>query len=155
MSIWRKGGDADWEAAYRHCPPLIREWARLVKPACLTGGFAKETGFADEIVGEIYEIRRDQRLLYVGSTTRGTKRRWKQWTSKAKNGDRHPLCAAIRRFGADSFVVSTLPFKHGSESEMRNMETYLIDCYKKRGEAIYNTRNAFPKSRPSKKKTGV
>jgi len=147
MSVWRDGGDAAWEDAYRHCPPAIRELARLTKPACLTGGFVKEPGFA----GAIYEIRRNHRLLYIGSTTRGIDRRWKEWVSKANSGDRHPLCADIRRFGVDSFDVFTLPFNYGSESEMRNMETYFIDCYKQREDAIYNTRNAFHKSQPSRK----
>jgi len=147
MSEWRCGGDAAWEAAYRHCPPAIMELAQLTKPACLTGGFVNEPGFA----GEIYEIWRDHRLLYIGSTTRGTGHRWKEWVSKANRGDRHPLCADIRRFGVDSFDVFTLPFDYGSESEMRNLETYFIDCHKQRGEAIYNTRNAFHKSQPSKK----
>lgn len=147
MSVWRHGGDAAWEAAYRHCPPPIRELAKMTKPACLTGGFVKEPGFA----GEIYEIWRDHRLLYIGSSTRGTGRRWKEWVSNANRGDPHPLCEDIRRFGIDAFEVVTLPFNCGSENEMHNLETYFIDCRKRRGEAIYNTRNAFHKSQPSKK----
>lgn len=119
----------------------------MTKPACLTGGFVKEPGFA----GEIYQIICNGRLLYIGSTTRGTDRRWKEWVSKSKKGDFHPLCEQIRRFGVDSFDVLTLPFNYGSEDEMRNMETYLIDCYKNLGEASCNTRNAFSKSRPSRK----
>lgn len=147
MSVWRSGGDVAWEAAYRHCPPPIRELAKMTKPACLTGGFVKEPGFA----GEIYEIRLNGRLLYVGSTTRGTGRRWKEWVSKAKSGDAHPLCEYIRRFGVDGFDVFTIPFNYGSEDEMRNMETYFIDCYKNLGAASCNARNAFHKSRPSRK----
>ena len=147
MSVWRCGGDSAWEAAYRHCPSPVREWARTMKPECLTGGFTKEPGFT----GEIYEISRNNRLLYVGSTTRGADRRWKEWVSKAKSGNDHPLCEEIRQFGVDGFEVCVLPFHCGSEDEMRNMETYFIDCYKKRGVAIYNTRNAFHKSQPSKK----
>jgi len=121
-------------------------------------GAAGEAGVLDRRVrqgarfaGEIYEIWRDHRLLYIGSTTRGTGRRWKEWVSNANRGDRHPLCADIRRFGVDSFDVFTLPFNYGSESEMRNTETYFIDCYQRRGEAIYNKRNAFHQSQPSKK----
>lgn len=55
--------------------------------------------------GSIYHVFHDGRLGYVGQTTRALSVRWKKHLSDARCGRDTPLASALRKHGAQSFVV--------------------------------------------------
>ena len=59
---------------------------------------------------EIYKITSPSGKCYVGQTKRGYLNRWAQHKKKARRGEgqRHPFYCAIRKYGADSFIVEKI-----------------------------------------------
>ncbi len=56
----------------------------------------------------VYKLTSPSGRSYVGYTSQAVSERWRQHVNRARSGARHPLCAAIRKYGADSFIVETL-----------------------------------------------
>jgi hypothetical protein len=56
----------------------------------------------------IYKLTSPSGRSYVGFTGQAVKERWRQHVARAGTGARHPLCAAIRKYGPDAFAVETL-----------------------------------------------
>lgn len=56
----------------------------------------------------IYKLTSPSGRSYVGFTGQTVSERWRQHVNRAKTGAQNPLCAAIRKYGADTFVVETL-----------------------------------------------
>ena len=56
----------------------------------------------------IYKLTSPSGRAYVGYTGQPVVVRWGQHVRRAATGAKHPLLAAIRKYGADSFVVETL-----------------------------------------------
>lgn len=56
----------------------------------------------------IYKLTSPSGRSYVGFTGQSVATRWRQHVRRAATGAKHPLMAAIRKYGADSFTVDTL-----------------------------------------------
>lgn len=56
----------------------------------------------------IYRLTAPSGRSYVGFTSQSVQARWGQHIRRARSGVRHPLCAAIRKYGPDAFEVETL-----------------------------------------------
>jgi len=56
----------------------------------------------------IYKLTSPSGRAYVGFTGQAVKTRWGQHVRRAATGYKHPLLAAIRKYGADAFKVETL-----------------------------------------------
>lgn len=56
----------------------------------------------------IYKLTAPSGRAYVGLTGQTLTERWRQHVARAGRGTRHPLCAAIRKYGASAFVVEAL-----------------------------------------------
>lgn len=56
----------------------------------------------------IYKLTAPSGRSYVGFTGQPVQTRWKQHVRRARTGARHPLCAAIRKYGEAAFAVETL-----------------------------------------------
>lgn len=89
------------------------------------------------MVGYIYKItNRTNGKSYIGKTTKTVQKRWKEhlgevWKERCEN---RPLYRAIKKYGADSFVVETLeevPLENLSEREVHWIEYFhtYIDGY--------------------------
>jgi predicted GIY-YIG superfamily endonuclease len=63
----------------------------------------------------IYRLTSPSGRTYVGYTGQPVKERVRQHVVKALNGMKHPLSAAIRKYGFDSFVVEVLSTHETSE----------------------------------------
>lgn len=60
----------------------------------------------------------------MGFTGQQVAERWRQHVARAMAGAKHPLCAAIRKYGADSFTIETLA-EHQNVSVALRAE---VDC---------------------------
>jgi len=60
----------------------------------------------------IYRLTAPSGRAYVGVTGQAVQTRWRQHVRRAATGAKHPLCAAIRKYGAEAFSVETLS-EHG------------------------------------------
>lgn len=56
----------------------------------------------------IYKLTAPSGRSYVGFTSQPVLTRWRQHVSRAQSGAKHPLCSAIRKYGAASFEIETL-----------------------------------------------
>lgn len=56
----------------------------------------------------VYKLTAPSGRSYVGYTSQPVSERWRQHVGRASRGARHPLCAAIRKYGAENFKVETL-----------------------------------------------
>lgn len=56
----------------------------------------------------IYKLTSPSGRSYVGFTGQTVEERWRQHVGRAARGAKHPLCAAIRKYGRDAFIVETL-----------------------------------------------
>lgn len=56
----------------------------------------------------IYKLTSPSGRYYIGLTKSALKERWRQHVKKSKNNTNHPLYNAIRRYGAESFVVEQI-----------------------------------------------
>lgn len=56
----------------------------------------------------IYKLTSPSGRAYVGFTGQSVSERWRQHVGRAMRGARHPLCAAIRKYGAAAFNVEVL-----------------------------------------------
>lgn len=56
----------------------------------------------------VYKLTAPSGRAYVGFTGQFLAERWRQHVTRAGRGARHPLCAAIRKYGASAFVVEVL-----------------------------------------------
>jgi hypothetical protein len=72
----------------------------------------------------IYKLTSPSGRSYVGFTGQSVAERWRQHVARAMRGARHPLCAAIRKYGADRFVVETLSEYGGADLALRAE----VDC---------------------------
>jgi len=77
--------------------------------------------------------------LYVGKTTKDVKRRWAEHLSSAKGGSKYYFHAAIRKYGADAFVVTPISGWASSEEDLAEQERYFIKKYRTNNPKIgYN-----------------
>lgn len=56
----------------------------------------------------IYRLTSPSGRAYVGFTGQSVKERWRQHVNFSRKGQKHPLYAAIRKYGAATFTVETL-----------------------------------------------
>lgn len=75
---------------------------------------------------EIYRLTSPSGKSYIGLTNMGTSERWKKHILRAFNENRnHPLYNAIRKYGADSFLVETIDYalskKHAQQLEIEHI----------------------------------
>lgn len=56
----------------------------------------------------IYKLTAPSGRAYVGFTGQAVKERWRQHVGRAQRGAKHPLAAAIRKYGSEAFAVETL-----------------------------------------------
>lgn len=56
----------------------------------------------------IYKLTAPSGRSYVGFTGQPVQTRWQQHVRRARSGAKHPLCAAIRKYGTDAFEIETL-----------------------------------------------
>lgn len=56
----------------------------------------------------IYKLTAPSGRAYVGFTGQDVAERWRRHVGRANKGAKHPLCSAIRKYGADAFTVETL-----------------------------------------------
>lgn len=56
----------------------------------------------------IYRLTSPSGRAYVGFTGQSVKERWRQHVNYSRKGQKHPLYAAIRKYGAATFAVETL-----------------------------------------------
>jgi len=69
--------------------------------------------------GLVYKITNSVNgKLYVGQTVQSVLRRWKSHRKNARDGKSWPLSAAIRKYGADNFTVTTLA--HANDKDELN-----------------------------------
>jgi len=64
----------------------------------------------------IYRLTSPSGRQYVGLTSQALKERWRQHCMKASSGYKHPLAAAIRKYGKDSFTVEIIAVCDSFES---------------------------------------
>lgn len=78
-------------------------------------------------VFEVYSIKniKDNNKVYVGATSQGSAKRFKQHVWKAESGSDYAFHKAIREFGRDAFVVETLEYVYTVE-ELKEREKYWI-----------------------------
>lgn len=67
----------------------------------------------------IYKLTSPSGRSYVGFTTQDVSERWRQHVSRSRRNVKHPLCAAIAKYGADTFVVETLASYENLEEALR------------------------------------
>lgn len=67
----------------------------------------------------IYKLTSPSGRSYVGFTGQPVEERWRQHAARAAKGARNPLCAAIRKYGRDAFVVETLAVYDGLDEALR------------------------------------
>lgn len=73
----------------------------------------------------VYMITSPSGRNYIGVTARGAERRWKDHMHVAARGDPRPLYAAIRKYGAENFTVSTVEVYPDQQAALE-AETQLI-----------------------------
>lgn len=56
----------------------------------------------------IYKLTAPSGRAYVGFTSQSVQERWRQHVARAATGVTHPLCAAVRKYGAEAFSIETL-----------------------------------------------
>ena len=56
----------------------------------------------------VYKLTSPSGRAYVGFTGQTVAERWRQHVTRALRGAQHPLCAAIRKYGAENFTVETV-----------------------------------------------
>lgn len=56
----------------------------------------------------VYRLTSPSGRAYVGFTGQSVKERWRQHVNHSRKGQKHPLYAAIRKYGATTFTVETL-----------------------------------------------
>ena len=105
-----------------------------------------------EFYGEIYKATCTKGKLkcYIGQTTVGSEKRWKQHVAEAKtrNGGCWALNSAILKYGADSFVIEVLQIC-ATREELDECEDKLIKEYNTRAPNGYNIRSGGAKGPPS------
>lgn len=67
---------------------------------------------------------------YVGKTTKPLAQRWSQHKYSAKNGSMTHLHCAIRKDGADKFVISPIMSTLITEEQLNEQEQFLISLFK-------------------------
>lgn len=75
----------------------------------------------------IYRLTSPSGRTYVGYTGTSVEERWRQHVKRAKKVSHHPLCAAIRKYGSDTFTVETLS-EHGDLDEVLLAEQVAISA---------------------------
>jgi hypothetical protein len=56
----------------------------------------------------IYKLTSPSGRAYIGFTGQAVSERWRQHVNRSRKGQKHPLYAAIRKYGANAFTVETL-----------------------------------------------
>lgn len=56
----------------------------------------------------VYKLTSPSGRAYVGYTGQTVAERWRQHVTRARRGAQHPLCSAIRKYGAENFTVETV-----------------------------------------------
>jgi group I intron endonuclease len=74
--------------------------------------------------GELYMATSPSGKRYVGITTRGVERRWRDHVKEARRGTRSRLNSAIKKYGGDAFQLEILD--HGSWDKLNEMEAETI-----------------------------
>lgn len=88
---------------------------------------------------EIYVIKNKvNNKVYVGATSQGSAKRFKQHVWKAIGGSEYAFHKAIREFGADSFEVETLEYVDTVEELKAREKYWIIQLRSKNPEYGYN-----------------
>jgi group I intron endonuclease len=88
----------------------------------------------------IYLVRKDNKPVYVGYTSRSVEDRWKQHMGKS-NKPKYPLQRAIKKHGVDSFTIETLYESEDEYHTLNYMEHHYIWLYRtywEHGSGGYN-----------------
>lgn len=67
---------------------------------------------------------------YVGKTIYSLERRWSEHQTDARSGSSSYLHRAIRKYGAENFVISPLMSTLGSDEELKKWEVELISLFR-------------------------
>jgi hypothetical protein len=80
----------------------------------------------------IYLVRKDDKPVYVGYTSKSVEERWNQHL-KNSNKPKYPLHHAIKKHGADSFTIETLYESDDENHTLNYMEHHYIWLYRTHG----------------------
>ena len=67
----------------------------------------------------IYRLISPSGKFYIGMTKSKLKTRWQQHKKRADTGINHPLYNAIRKYGAESFIVETIDYANSKENAQK------------------------------------
>jgi hypothetical protein len=77
----------------------------------------------------IYLVRKDDKPVYVGYTSKSIEKRWLRHIKNSKN-PKYPLHYAIKKHGVDSFTIEMLYESDDNEHTLNYMEHHYIWLYR-------------------------
>lgn len=100
----------------------------------------------NERIGRLYLVTAPSGHRYVGITSQGTEKRWRDHQKAARRGVKTPLNSAIKKYGAEAFIVRTLVVT--TWGELNRLEPLVIKAYGTRWPDGYNLREGGSQSTP-------
>lgn len=97
-------------------------------------------------IGCLYLVTAPSGHQYVGISSQGTKKRWRDHQKAARRGVKTPLNSAIKKYGAAAFTVRTLVVT--TWEELNRLEPLVIKAYGTRWPDGYNLREGGSQSTP-------
>lgn len=97
-------------------------------------------------IGCLYLVTAPSGHRYVGITSQGTAKRWRDHQKAARRGVKTPLNSAIKKYGAEAFMVRTLVIT--TWEELNRLEPLVIKSYGTRWPDGYNLREGGSQSTP-------